>query len=108
MAENNTVITFFKECMEKRPNGKICDSCTTGKVYDVYKSWCNNNNHGYCKTAKEFRTELSIYLNTAYNNLITRRGKGGNFYKDYTLTYDAKETYKKAYGYDETEFLSVN
>jgi P4 family phage/plasmid primase-like protien len=108
MAENNTVITFFEECMEERPTGKITDSCTTGKVYDIYKAWCNDNNHGYSKTAKEFRTELSHYLNASYSELITRRGKGGNFYKSYTLTYDAKETYKRVYGYDETEFFSSN
>ncbi len=106
MAENNTVISFFEECMEQRPKGKICDSCTTGKVYDVYKAWCFDNNHGYSKTAREFRDELSRYLNTPYADLVTRRGKGGNFYRDYTLTEDAKETYKKAYGYDSFGFLA--
>lgn len=106
MAENNTVITFFEECIEKRSQGKISDNCTTGKVYDVYKAWCYDNNHGYCKTAKEFRTEISKYLNVPYTDLITRRGKGGNYYRGYTLTDDAKETYKKAYGYDDIALLS--
>ena len=103
--DNNTVISFFNECLEKRPSGKIKDGCTTGKVYDVYKAWCLDNNHGYSKTAKEFRNELSEYLRAPYQDLITRRGKGGSFFKNFTLTDEAKETYQRAYGYDPYEFL---
>lgn len=106
IAENNTVISFFQECMHKRPNGKIQDSCTTGRVYDVYRAWCGDNNHGYAKTAKEFRDELSAYLGVQYVDLITRRGKGGNFYKSFTLTLEAKENYRRAYGYDDTSLLT--
>jgi len=101
MAENNTVITFFNECMEERPDLKIKDNCTTGKVYDVYKAWCSDNNHGYSKTAKEFREDLSNYLKTPHSDLITRRGKGGNFYIKYTLSDETKENYRRAYGYDD-------
>ena len=106
MKGSNTVITFFEECMQERPQGKITDHCTTGKVYDVYKAWCKDNNHGYHKTAKEFRNELTRYLNAPYINLITRRGKGGNYYKNYTLTDDAKESYKRVYGYDDIALLT--
>ena len=38
MKGNNTVITFYEECMQERPNLKIKDNCTTGKVYNVYKA----------------------------------------------------------------------
>ncbi|MDQ0154130.1 phage/plasmid primase, P4 family [Robertmurraya andreesenii] len=106
MKENNTVISFFKECMEERPLGKIRDSCTTGKVYDVYKAWCLDNNHGYSKTAKEFRTELANYLETTFSEMTVRRGKGGTFYQRYTLTDEAKNQYQRAYGYDELPLLS--
>lgn len=41
-----------------------------------------------------------------FSQMIVRRGKGGTFYREYTLTTDAKELYAMAYGYDETEFLS--
>lgn len=105
MKGNNTVITFFEECMQVRPNLKIKDNCTTGKVYDVYKAWCNDNNHGYSKTAKEFREELASFLNTPHADLITRR-KGGSYYSRYTLTDEAKENYKKVYGYDEFALFS--
>ena len=108
MAENNTVIAFFNECIVQRPTLSIKDNCTTGKVYDVYKAWCMDNNHGYYKTAKEFRTDLSKFLNIPYPDLITRRGKGGNFYIRYTLSDEAKENYRKAYGWDEIPLLASN
>ena len=104
--DNSTVISFLNECTEKRQDGKISDGCTTGKVYDVYKAWCNDNNHGFAKTAKDFREEVSEYFNEPYNDLITRRGKGGSFFKNFTLTDETKERYAKAYGYDPSEFLS--
>lgn len=105
MAENNTVIAFFDECMTGWPNGKI-KGCTTGKVYDVYKAWCGDNNSGYAKTAKEFRLTLAEHLGTAFKDMTVRRGDGGTFYKDFTLTREAMEQYRKAYGYDGSEFLS--
>lgn len=106
MTENNTVISFFEECMQYRVGGKIKDGCTTGKVYDVYKAWCKDNNHGYAKTAKEFRDELARYLGSSFPDITCRRGKGGTFYKDYTLTDEAKERYSAAYGYDPTQVFS--
>lgn len=106
MEENNTVISFYNDCMTKRPNGKITDQCTTGRIFKVYRAWCTDNNHGYAKTAKEFRDTLALHLNTTFSQMIVRRGKGGTFYREYTLTTDAKELYAMAYGYDETEFLS--
>lgn len=108
MAENNTVISFFAECMVERPLGKIKDGCTTGKVFDVYKAWCIDNNHGYAKTAKEFRLELASYLGTTFSEMTVRRGKGGTFYHRYTLSDEAKMNYQRAYGYDEFSFLASN
>ena len=105
MKGNNTVITFFEECMQERPNLKIKDNCTTGKVYNVYKAWCMDNNHGYAKTAKEFRDELASFLNASHADLITRRN-GGSYYNRYTLTDEAKENYKKVYGYDDIALFS--
>lgn len=105
MNENNTVIAFHNECMTKWPDGKI-KGCTTGKVYDVYKAWCSDNNSGYAKTAKEFRMTLAEHLGTTFKDMTVRRGEGGTFYKNFTLTQEAMEQYRKAYGYDGSEFLS--
>jgi P4 family phage/plasmid primase-like protien len=103
---NNTVLSFFEECMTTRPGGKINDMCTTGRVYKVYKAWCKDNNNGYAKTAREFRETLGAHLGTSFAEMTVRYGKGGNFYKDLTLTDTAKGEYAMEYGHDDFEFLS--
>jgi P4 family phage/plasmid primase-like protien len=108
MADNNTIIAFFNECMQIRSLGKIKDSCTTGRVYKVYKAWCMDNNNGYAKTARDFRNDLADYLGTTFSDMTVRRGKGGTFYSGYTLTDEAKATYHQAYGYDEFPLLSYS
>lgn len=97
MSDNNTVISFWNECMVQR--GKISDKATVGKIYDVYKAWCQDNNSGYAKSAKEFRNIISDYLNTSYADL-TLRSKAGIVYKNYTLSVDTKQQYCRIYGYD--------
>ena len=102
---NSTVIGFFNECMCPWPAGKINRHCTTGRVYKVYRAWCEENNNGYTKTAKEFREELAEYLGAAFAEISTRQ-KGNTYYKNYSLTLEAKELFVKAYGYDSTtDFL---
>ncbi|MBR5765802.1 MAG: hypothetical protein IKX95_03365, partial [Lachnospiraceae bacterium] len=103
--ENNTVIAFFNDCMIERPDGKVKDGCTTGKVYKVYQEWCRDNNHGFAKTAKEFRDDLSSHVGLGYQEMIVRRGKGGSYFRLYTLSDEAKTNYQRAYGYDDTEPL---
>ena len=104
MIENNTVVSFYNECMVQRPQNKICDSCSTGRVYSVYKAWCDDNNHGFAKTAKEFRDILSAHLSSSFKEITVHTNRG-TFYKELTLSLEAKEHYRKAYGYDSTEFL---
>lgn len=96
---NSTVIAFYDECMCERPNGRICDSCTTGKVYQVYRAWCANNNNGYAKTAREFREELADHLGTTFSDMSVKRNTG-TFYRNLTLTLEAKQEYAQVYGYD--------
>ena len=103
--DNNTVLTFFRECMERRQSDSITDGCTTGKVFDVYKAWCVDNNNGYAKTVREFREAIAGYLGCDYADLVVHSRKG-RFFKDYTLTAEAKEQYRTAYGYDTDGFLS--
>lgn len=104
MAENNTVISFFEECMCEWPDGKINKHCTTGRIFKVYQGWCRENNNGFAKTAKEFRETLASHLGADYTTITTRQN-GNTYYKDYSLTSEAKEQFSKEYGYDETEFL---
>lgn len=103
--ENNTVISFFEECMCRREKGKITDTCTTGKVYKVYKEWCRDNNNGFAKTYKEFRTRLADHLATAFEDMVVKRSSG-TFYKDFTLTHECKNEYASVYGFEDTDFLA--
>ena len=100
-SENNTVISFWKECMVLRSGTKIEDMCTTGRVFRVYKEWCRDNNHGFAKTMKEFRRDLSEYCGMEYSDMIVRHGKGGSFFREYTLSDEMKENYRSVYGYDD-------
>ena len=85
--------------------GKIVRHCTTGRIYKVYQAWCRENNHGYARTAKEFREQLAGYLGGTFADVTTRQ-KGNTYYKDFTITEETKELYAKEYGYEETEFLA--
>lgn len=104
MSENSTVISFFEECMDSWPDGKINRHCTTGRIYRVYQAWCRDNNNGFAKTAKEFREDLATHLGSTYAEMTTRQ-KGNTYYREYSLTPEAKEQYAREYGYDCTEFL---
>jgi len=100
MSENNTVISFYNECMTERPQpGCVKDNCTTGRVYDVYKAWCSDNNNGYAKTAKEFRDTLADMLGSNFKDM-TIHTMHGTCYRSLTLTLDTKKQYHREYGYD--------
>ena len=103
---NSTVVSFFEECMCPWPLGRINPHCTTGRIFKVYRAWCQDNNQGYAKTAKEFREELATYLGTTFAAMTTRQ-KGNTYYREYSLTQEAKDQYQREYGYDGMEFLSA-
>lgn len=98
MLENNTITAFYEECMEQRKDNKIRDNCTTGRIFNVYKAWCRDNNHGYAKTSREFREGLAKHLNSTVPEIIVRRGKGGSFYRSLTLSEEVINHYSQAYG----------
>ena len=54
----------------------------------------------------EFREELATCLGTTFAAMTTRQ-KGNTYYRDYSLTQEAKDQYQKEYGYDGMEFLSA-
>ena len=99
MRNNNTVLGFFEECMAERCGSTIRDKATTGKIYEVYRAWCCDNNSGFAKTAKEFRETLADSLGTSFEEM-TKRIHGNRYYTDYTLTLEAKQQYARAYGFD--------
>ena len=97
---NSTIISFFEECMAERSESRISDNWTTGRIYKAYKFWCKDNNNGYAKTAREFRDELADHLGTTFQAMVVRRGTGGSFYRDYTLSADAIEQFRGC-GYED-------
>lgn len=105
--ENSTVISFWSECIVPRKGEKLADHCTVGKIYNVYRAWCYDNNHGYCKTSKEFREGIAELLGARHEDVTVRRSCGV-VYKDFTIAADIKQHYIKVYGYDnspEEDFL---
>jgi hypothetical protein len=48
---------------------------------------------------------LASHLGCTFKEMTVHTNKG-TYYKNLTLTIEAKEQYKKAYGYDSTDFLS--
>ena len=95
MTENNTVITFFNECMEKSLVVYYPDT-TAGRIYNVYREWCKDNNNGFAKTAKEFREILSAHLGKTYSEL-TIHTKYGTHYRNLKLSEEIKQHYTKAF-----------
>lgn len=102
---NNSVISFAEECLCPWPHGKINNHCTTGRIFKVYTAWCKENNNGYAKTAKEFRENMAEFYGTTVTDMTTRRN-GNTYYKNLSLTQEAKEQYQREYGNDGTDFLS--
>ena len=91
---NSTVISFFEECMEYKCYVKPTDRFTVGQIYDAYKAWCINNNHGFAKTQKEFKESLAEYLGTDHTSL-TKHITKGTCYVNYTLTKEAALYYNR-------------
>ena len=102
MESNSTVITFFRECMERRkPSAAVSSSASAaGRIYRVYQAWCRENNNGFARTQKEFRETLSDYLCAPYKELTSRIG-GITRYRDYVLTDETRELFSRDYGYDD-------
>ena len=79
--DNDSVLQFYHECCAPRREGKINDSITQYKIYQVYKQWCMNNNNGFAEKKQIFIKTLDDYGVGA-----TRIQDGYTFYKDFTLS----------------------
>lgn len=79
--------------MRELKNGKnIKDSCTTTKIYEVFKNWCKDNNGGYTATKQEFNKELMQKFNAKDIKDIQSKINGNRYYI-FTLTTDTKNEY---------------
>lgn len=94
--ENSSVMTFYNECCCERKTAK--DNCTAQKLYDVFKAWAKTNGE-YAPTKQGFWKELSDRLTNGDKDKLLKIIRGIR-YPTFTLTTEAKTTYKEAYGYD--------
>ncbi|HEL2594973.1 TPA: hypothetical protein TZ702_001810 [Streptococcus suis] len=84
---NNSVLSFFTECMMEQTQN---NNSTVTEVYREYLIWCQENNHGYSKSKKDFQAILARYLKTDYSHMI-KRTKQGFIYLNYTLNSQKEE-----------------
>mgnify|MGYP000208834672 FL=1 len=96
--ENDSVLSFFGECMRHTmPGEKFNSFCTTGRVYRVYQAWCRQNTrNGYAKSQTDFRKALAMHLKLSTGDLIVRQ-KGQSYYRGITLRREAKIEYADDY-----------
>ncbi len=89
--ENDSFLSFYRECIVDRdPNKPITDNCTRGKIFEVYKAYCRDNNKNYFNTKKEVKQILE-----KMGKAETIHANGGNiYYKKITLSYDANKEYE--------------
>lgn len=99
---NNPVELFYNECCTVRPGAIIEDSCTTKKMYDVFKAWCKDHNGGTVISKINFNKELCQIINCEKKHLI-KRTKVNSFYI-FTLNDQTKDKYKAVYGDDNDKY----
>lgn len=93
--ENSPILTFYKECCCEREQA---DNCTCARMYDVFKAWCKDNS-GYTPKKSEFRQELADFLAGGDISKLTKKINGDRYYT-FTVTTEAKRTYERNYGFD--------
>ena len=89
--ENDSVLQFFKECCELKQGYEFAsDELTKGKIYQMYKKWCDINNNGYRVINSEFNKTLKRYKIDE-----TKKTNGGNeYYVKFKMTQSALDEYK--------------
>lgn len=90
--DNDSVLTFIKECMVKRTEKYIHDSLTCGKTYDAYKNW-------YLATHRDkFYENRSEFKRIMINECgYIKTNSGQEYYLNYTLNDDARRNYCSIY-----------
>lgn len=85
VVNNDSFLSFYNECIVERDlNAPITDDCTRGKIFEVYKEYCKNNNKNHFNTKKEVKQMLE-----KMDKAETVYAQGGNIYYKYiTLSYE--------------------
>jgi P4 family phage/plasmid primase-like protien len=88
--DNSAIIEFWNACMEKREYGDS-ENCTTSTVYKVFTLWNEEQGYKYRASQKEFRKEISAWLNLKWEQITSHR-KTGTIYNNWKLN-DIGENY---------------
>ncbi len=88
--DNDSFLSFYEECIVERDiNKPINDCCTKGKIFEVYKAYCKDNNKNHFNTKKEVKQMLETL-----GKAETTFANGGNvYYKYITLSPEANNEY---------------
>lgn len=77
--ENNSVLSFLRECCEKSEDVDCMKGwCTTGTLYRIYCQWCKDNGRRF-KSSNEFRRQIAAEYKTPHQDLIAHT-RIGNIY----------------------------
>lgn len=87
---NDSFRLFMKECVIDRPVNNFKDNVTTGKFYELYKAWCNDNNNGYA----EPKIKVKKILENFGKSEIKKTNGGNTFYTKITVKQEVIEDYK--------------
>lgn len=94
-AENSSVISFFQECMTERGEVRFTDQMRVLDLYKVYEQWCKDNENGYAKGFKDFKTQLAEHLGVEdFRKLCVHRNTG-TYMRDYRLNDETMGAYGK-------------
>lgn len=100
---NSSARSFFESCCVMRADR---DSCTVSKVFEIYKKWCADNGL-YPERKKDFEIDIAAHLGVPLDDLKEKKNSGW-LYKDFTLSIEAKETYRQIYGADRVTLPNEN
>ncbi len=98
-AQNSSPLSFFESCCVRREAARNAkDSATVSKVYAVYQAWCKDNGL-FGEPKRVFEEEIAAALDTTPEEMKVKK-EHGRIFKDFTLTVETKEAYRRIYGVD--------
>lgn len=77
--ENNSVISFFTECMVYKDDTNLSSRRTITAIYYSYREYCRHNGIEHYKTMTEFKKRIAEYKGTTVSDLMGRNEDGTCF-----------------------------
>lgn len=90
--DNDSVLSFINECMERVIREPERTDLTTGQIYELYVKWCKYNNNE-SESIKSFASIMKKHLGII--NPLKKHFNGNTYYPGIIPTEDALKTYWK-------------